>query len=150
MVEALQSAGYSGDEAFRIFQQISWQIYDRMGDFPMLIASAFASDPYHRMQISTQLFRTFPFSAPDYQMVDVPAGENIVGFDVLKCPVAAFFQSRGQGGLCYTTWCQLDFPLAEKWGGALERSTTIAQGADRCRFRWKTPTGRNMLESDRT
>lgn len=138
MYETLLSNGHSDDEALSIFRRISWLVYDRIGDFPMIIASAITSDPHDKMKLATQIFRTFPFSSPDYEMMDVPSGKNVVGFDVLKCPVAEFFKSRGLGDLCYATWCELDFPLAEKWGGTLERTTTIAQGANRCGFRWKT------------
>ncbi len=138
MYEALLSAGHSEEEAILIFEQISWRVYDKMGDLPMMIASALTGDPHGRMKLATQIFRTFPFSSPDYQMVDVPSGDSVVGFDVVKCPVAEFFESQGKRELCYATWCRLDFPLAEKWGGTLERTTTIAQGADRCSFRWKT------------
>ena len=49
-----------------------------------------------------------------------------------------FFRSHGMQKLCRETWCELDFPLAEKWGGELERTTTLAEGASRCDFRWKT------------
>jgi predicted unusual protein kinase regulating ubiquinone biosynthesis (AarF/ABC1/UbiB family) len=140
MYEALRSAGHSHAEALPIFRGISWAIYDKMGDLPLMTASAITSDPHKRMKLATRMFRRFPFSSPGYQMVDVPSGENVVGFDVLKCPVAEFFISHGKQDLCYATWCALDFPLAEKWGGELERTTTIAEGASRCDFRWKTPS----------
>jgi len=39
--------------------------------------------------------------------------------------------------LCVDAWCNLDVPLAEKWGSRLERSTTLAEGAERCDFRWR-------------
>jgi ubiquinone biosynthesis protein len=145
MYEVLLSVGHSSEDALEIFKRISWLVYDRMGDIPMMAASAVTSDPYGRMKLATQIFRDFPFSSPDYQMVDIPSEKNVVGFDVLKCPVAEFFKSEGREDLCYATWCELDFPLAEKWGGKLERATTIAQGSDRCRFRWKTGSQGNPL-----
>ena len=101
--EAFVSAGHSNEEALSIFRLISWSIYDRMGDLPILLASALTTHPHWRMKAATQVFRTFPFSSPDYEMVDVPAGKDVVGFDVLKCPVAEFFKSRGKGDLCYAT-----------------------------------------------
>lgn len=139
MYEALRFAGHSHGESLSIFRRISWAIYDKMGDLPLMIASAITSDPHGRMELATQMFRRFPFSSPDYVMVDVPSGENVVGFDVIKCPIAEFFKSRGMGELCRETWCELDFPLAEKWGGTLDRTATIAEGASSCDFRWKTP-----------
>jgi len=138
MFETLLSAGHNQVEALAIFKRISWAIYKKMGDLPLMIASAITSDSHKRMELATQMFRKFPFSSPDYQMVDVPSGENEVRFDVLECPVAKFFRSHDRGELCRETWCELDFPLAKKWGGELERTTTLAEGASRCDFRWKT------------
>ena len=124
MYEAIVNAGHNKDKALAIFRRISWAIYDKMGDLPMMVARALTSDPHGRMKLATQMFRKFPFSSPDYVMVDVPSGENVVGFDVLKCPIAEFFRSHGMQELCRETWCELDFLLAEKWGGELERTTT--------------------------
>jgi hypothetical protein len=39
--------------------------------------------------------------------------------------------------LCIETWCNLDFPLAEMWGGRLERTQTLAAGCEHCDFRFK-------------
>lgn len=38
--------------------------------------------------------------------------------------------------LCYATWCGLDL---EKWGGELERSTTIAPGSGSLRIQVEDP-----------
>lgn len=57
-------------------------------------------------------------------------------FDCLRCPVAEYFVRHGEGDLCYATFCRLDFPLAEQWGGRLERAGTLAIGAPVCDFRW--------------
>jgi ubiquinone biosynthesis protein len=70
-------------------------------------------------------------------MQDIAAEAGVVAFDVLRCPVAEFFRREGQPELCVRTFCQLDLPLARVWGGTLERSSTIAAGADRCDFRWR-------------
>jgi len=47
----------------------------------------------------------------------------------------AFFKDQDAADLCVQTWCALDYPLAQKWGGHLERSGTIAMGKDHCDFR---------------
>ncbi|MEO8416847.1 MAG: hypothetical protein ABI472_24500, partial [Ginsengibacter sp.] len=46
------------------------------------------------------------------------------------------FKKFELGDVCYHTWCKLDFPLAEQWGGQLKRSGSIAGGAEKCDFRW--------------
>jgi len=72
---------------------------------------------------------------------------NVVAFDCTKCPVAAFFAAHESSALCTATWCALDFPVAEKWGGQLVRPKTIAGGHDYCDFRWHTMP---VLNKDKT
>jgi ubiquinone biosynthesis protein len=107
-----------------------------MAEPPLLIASAFTRDPRKRLKLATDLFRSFPFGSPSYQWRDAPSSDGAVAFDCVKCPVAEFFASQGSSELCVQTFCRLDFPLAQTWGGKLIRTGTIASGAERCDFRW--------------
>jgi ubiquinone biosynthesis protein len=136
MNQALVAAGHGPEEAQALLYEIGWLVYTRMGEGPFLLASAFTDDPRKKMEVATRLFRGFPFGPPAYQWRDVEADENVVAFDCLQCPVAAYFKRHGEGELCYATFCQLDFPLAEQWGGRLERTGTLAVGAPVCDFRW--------------
>jgi ubiquinone biosynthesis protein len=108
-----------------------------MATAPTALSRVGARSPFHRVKRATDLFRRFPFSAPSYEMIDVEAADNVVAFDVRRCPVAEHFRAQGLGALCVESWCNLDFPLAEKWGARLERSQTIAEGATHCDFRWR-------------
>ncbi len=137
MYRALLQAGLSQAEATQLIYRTGWKIYARMGEYPMLIAGMFSDNPHKKMQLATQVFRNFPFSPPDYGWEDVEAGKNTVAFNCTGCQVAELFKLEGLAELCYNTWCKLDFPLAEQWGGHLERSGSIAGGADVCDFRWK-------------
>ena len=141
MHEVLLRNEISPAESHRILYDIGWRIYVQMGEPPLLVASAFTRDPHKRLKLATDLFRTFPFGAPSYQWLDVPSTDGTIAFDCEKCPVADFFGSHNASELCVQTFCRLDFPLAEKWGGQLRRTGTIASGAVRCDFRWtpKTP-----------
>ena len=65
------------------------------------------------------------------------SADGSVAFDCTKCPVAEFFGQPDASELCVQTFCRLDFPLAEKWGGKLKRNGTIASGAPVCDFRWE-------------
>ncbi|MBL6748913.1 MAG: L-2-amino-thiazoline-4-carboxylic acid hydrolase [Nevskia sp.] len=56
---------------------------------------------------------------------------------MLHCPIADYFESQGASDLCVGTWCNLDFALAEMWGGRLERHETLSAGCARCDFRFK-------------
>ncbi len=135
---SLLSIGKSKEEATEILYDVCWDIYTKMGDTPMLIASIFSTDKHKKMEIATQIFRTFPFSQPDYIWEDIKSDNKTIAFDCKQCRVAEYFLKNNIGDVCYKTWCKVDFPLAEKWSGKLERKGSIANGNKLCDFRWKT------------
>jgi ubiquinone biosynthesis protein len=137
MHEILLRHGISAPESYRLIYDIGWKIYMQMGETPLLLASAFTRDPHKRLKLATDVFRAFPFSTPSYEWRDVHSSDGAIAFDCTKCPVAEFFGSHKSSELCVQTFCRLDFPLAEKWGGQLQRTGTIASGATQCDFRWK-------------
>ncbi|MGB7288239.1 MAG: AarF/UbiB family protein, partial [Salaquimonas sp.] len=132
----LMQRGWSETESQKQIYKLGWDIYQRMAELPIELAKTITSSPEKRMRIATDAFRRFPFGTPAYAWRDVATDADIVGFDCTKCPVAEFFSNHDASDLCTATWCELDFPLAEKWGGRLERSKTIAGGHDHCDFRW--------------
>ena len=134
---ALVSRGLEPAGARRRTGRVTAAVYERMGEVPWALSRLGGKEPRVRLEVATDLFRRFPFSAPGYEMVDVPAGADVVAFDVRRCPVAEHLRGEGLGELCLETWCNLDFALAERWGSRLERSETLAEGADRCDFRWR-------------
>ncbi|MEO7966368.1 MAG: L-2-amino-thiazoline-4-carboxylic acid hydrolase, partial [Gemmatimonadaceae bacterium] len=136
MHEILLRHGIPAVESYRLISDIGWRIYEQMGEPPLLVASAFTRDPRKRLKLATDLFRAFPFGAPSYEWRDVPSDDGAIAFDCTKCPVAEFFGNHNASELCVQTFCRLDFPLAENWGGQLRRSGTIASGASRCDFHW--------------
>ena len=139
MHEILMRHGIPVAESHRLIYEIGWRMYTQMGESPLLLASAFTRDPIKRLKLATDVFRTFPFGSPSYQWSDVPSVDGVIAFDCTKCPVAEFFAGQNASELCVQTFCRLDFPLAEKWGGVLQRSGTISSGAAKCDFRW-TPS----------
>jgi ubiquinone biosynthesis protein len=135
--EVLRRHGISVADSHRLIYDIGWRIYVQMGEIPLLVASAVTRDPPKRLKLATDLFRSFPFGAPGYEWRDVLSADGSIAFDCTKCPVAEFFAAHDASELCVQTFCRLDFPLAEKWGGSLHRTGTIASGAAICDFRWK-------------
>lgn len=136
LYRALLARDLRDDEARALTVGVTSRVYGKMASIPTALSKVGARSPYHRVKRATDLFRRFPFSAPSYDMVDVASEENVVAFDVRRCPVAEHFRAQGLGQLCVESWCNLDFPLARQWGARLERSTTIAGGASHCDFRW--------------
>lgn len=123
-------------EAVEIVYKCCWYYYDKMSDVPLVLAGLLTKDKMKKMEMATILFRKFPFSSPDYIWEDVSKNDCHVAFNCNRCHVANYFLNAGLGDLCYQTWCKLDFPLAEKWGGKLERKSSIANGAEVCDFKW--------------
>jgi hypothetical protein len=95
-------------------------------------------DPVRRLRLSVNAFLTFPFGRPGYQFDDVPQADGR-SLDMRRCPVADYLGSRGAADLCAGSWCNLDYALAEMWGGTLERSGTLVAGASCCDFRFRVP-----------
>ena len=136
MHETLLRHGIAATESHRLIYDIGWSVYRQMGEPPLLIGAAFTRDPRKRLKLATDMFRNFPFGSPSYEWRDVASADGAIAFDCVKCPVAEFFAGQHASELCVQTFCRLDFPLAQTWGGKLERNGTIASGAERCDFRW--------------
>ena len=137
LYEALTAIGQTKENATDLINQIAWEVYTVMADLPWFAGGTFTQDGFQRLKLATDAFRTFPFGSPAYLWQDVDAGEGVVGFDCLRCPVAEYFASHHLSELCVQTFCELDYPLAKQWGATLERTGTIASGAPRCDFRWR-------------
>jgi len=135
---ALTAAGIEKTYSTELVSDAAWWVYKKWGWPAAGLAWVARRDSLGRLRFATDLFRSFPFNPPGYLMEDISAA-NEVAFDVRRCPVAEYFRRHGASDVCVATWCNLDYALAEQWGGRLERAGTLAAGADRCDFRWKVP-----------
>ena len=126
--------------------RIGWSIYELMCEIPLMQAKTLTKNPQKKMRIATDMFRQFPFRSPEYGWRDVAADPGVVAFDCTQCPVAAFFIKQDAPELCVRTWCALDYPLAQKWGGRFERSDTLAMGKDHCDFHWHIDLARSEIQ----
>lgn len=71
-----------------------------------------------------------------YSVVDGDGQSFDYGLDFEECGIWKFFQ--GQGAEEFTPYmCQLDYIASERLGWGLVRTTTIAEGGDRCDFRFR-------------
>ncbi len=140
LYRTLRARGLSECEATQVTASVTGAVYERMAAVPWLVARLATGSTSMRLRVATSLFRRFPFAPPAYVMCDVPAERGTVAFDVRRCPVAEHFTAEGLPGLCIASWCNLDYPLATRWGADLERRGTLVGGADRCDFRWRAKT----------
>lgn len=133
---ALMAAGVEREYAIELIGDMAWKIYEKWARLPILIARLLTRDPRERMRMSVNMFLRFPFTPPGYVFERLPNRDGI-SLDMLRCPVAEYFHKQDASDLCIDTWCNLDFALAEIWGGWLERTETLAAGCARCDFRFR-------------
>lgn len=147
----LVEEGLGEAEARARTAQVTASIYDEMAEIPWLIARSTARSRIARLRRATRVFRLFPFGEPAYRMQDAPSDEHTIAFDVQRCPVAEYFRGRGLAKLCVESFCNLDYPLAARWGSRLDRTKTLAAGDDCCNFRWRVLSkdeGRTEQDTD--
>jgi len=134
--EALEEAGIDRRYAVELTSDLCWRIYRRWGQATRLGTRLIASSSVRRLRLSVDAFLTFPLSRPGYQFEDVREPESR-SLDMVRCPVAEYLGSRDAADLCMSSWCNLDYSLAEMWGARLERSSTLVKGAECCDFRFR-------------
>ncbi len=132
----LTSRGIDETTSTKIFYDIAWIVYKKMGQYAWKLTRWKTRSNISRLVLATRLFRKFPFNSPSYQWNDEPSLNNTVCFNCLKCPVAEYFETKNLSIFCVETWCAFDFPLAQLWGGTIERTGSIAGGSKVCDFKW--------------
>jgi hypothetical protein len=137
-LEALEADGIERGYAIELTGDVCWRFYEQWGRGTRAATRLITRDPVQRLRLSVNAFLTFPFGRPGYQFDDVPQGDGR-SLNMQRCPVADYLGSRGAADLCAGSWCNLDYALAEMWGGTLERSGTLVTGASCCDFRFRVP-----------
>jgi ubiquinone biosynthesis protein len=133
--DALLDAGVERAYAIGLIGDAAWRIYAWWGRLARLATAPLGGDPPKRMRRRVNLFLRAPFGRPSYVYEDRPELRGRA-LDMLRCPIADYLQENEAGDLCVGTWCNLDFALAEMWGGRLQRHGTLAGGAPKCDFRF--------------
>lgn len=136
----LMAAGTERHYAIELIGDVAWKVFEKFGRLPMFVAGLLTRDPRERLRMSVNSFSRFPFTPPGYVEKRLPSSDGI-SMDMLRCPAAEYFRKQDASDLCIGTWCNLDYALAEMWGGWLERTETLAAGYARCDFRFKTNAG---------
>lgn len=148
-LEALEGAGIERGYAVELTADVCWRVYRRWGQATRLGTRMITRSPVRRLRLSVDAFLTFPFGRPGYRFDDVPEPEGR-SLDMVRCPVADYLGARDAVDLCASSWCNLDYPLAEMWGARLERSGTLVKGADCCDFRFRVEPSAQGVERPAT
>jgi hypothetical protein len=135
-LEALEHEGVERGYAIELTADVCWRFYRQWGYATRAATRLIARDPVRRLRLSVDAFLTFPFGRPGYRFDDVDQHDGR-SLDMRRCPVADYLGDRGAADLCGGSWCNLDYALAEMWGGTLERSGTLVGGANCCDFRFR-------------
>lgn len=138
-LEVFQEAGIERAYAVELIADLAWRIYEKWGAVPNLLARLLGRRGAEGMRFNVDAFLRFPFSPPAYRIQHLPASDG-ARFDVVRCPIALYFREKQATDLCQAAWCDLDYGLAEMWGGRLERTQTIAAGCDHCDFYFRVKT----------
>lgn len=137
--QSLLASGVSKEEGIELVGDVCWQIYQIWGKYGQFLRRWFRTDPIvnhkKRVRPDGSWPMSFPFNPPGYRARYHPIEQGI-GFNVVRCPVADFFQQQNAADLGVATWCMLDYPLAEMIDLQLKRTQTLAAGNPICDFRW--------------
>ena len=133
--EQLVEQELSNHKAIQLTSKISWILYEKLTIRFWIFTRIFSRRPIKRVRKAMNFFiKCFPYRKPGYEMEILKSDDTEYAFHVHKCPAAEFFNKHGRSDLCIASWCDLDFPLAKKWGVTLERDKTIARGNSHCNF----------------
>jgi hypothetical protein len=139
--KALIAAGTERQYAIELVADATWRIYRIWSVIASTLAhlrpgkrTALAFAVGKRGKTGGAVSLTFPFNAPGYVIEVVPV-EAGTAFNVLRCPVADYFRTQDAADLCTSSWCNLDYPLAELTGEKLVRTSTLVTGGRHCDFR---------------
>jgi len=135
LLEILEESGIERGYAIELTGDICWRFYRHWGRTTEVASSLVSRDRTRRLRMSVNAFLTYPFGHPGYQFDDVPEADGR-SLNMMRCPVSDYLGQRNAGDLCAGSWCNLDYALAKMWGARLERSSTLAAGANCCDFRF--------------
>jgi hypothetical protein len=143
-LETLEADGIQRGYAIELAGDVCWRFYQQWGQGTRAATHLITRDPVRRLRLSVNAFLAFPFGRPGYRFDDVAQVDGR-SLDMHRCPVADYLGSRGATDLCAGSWCNLDYALAEMWGGTLQRSGTLVTGASCCDFRFRAATNPDAL-----
>jgi hypothetical protein len=129
----LEAAGVAPADARRLVAEVNWTCYRPLVRLSTQLARwrIPAAGPRLVAQVRRQL--KSPFDEPGWRHQPF----DDLSYDVLRCPIADYLCARDASELCVAAFCDQDHLVAAVWGARLHRRTTIAEGADRCDFRYE-------------
>jgi len=136
---AMKRHGRSAEETGEVLYRI---VEAMVGSHPKLLTraigfyqmSGFGQRSMRRGALESQQ-RSYPGDWV-YRFVEGEGEAFDWGIDFTECGIVKFFRAQGAEELA-PYLCLADYPMSEAFGTGLVRSTTIAEGGERCDFRFK-------------
>lgn len=140
MLYSLTNNGIERKYAIELIGDTCWKVYQYWGRVGRFLGRLSRRHPIQnrdarRISKDGDWAMSFPFNPPGYRARYVVT-QGGLGFNVIRCPVAEYFHTHGSEDLAVSTWCMLDYPLAEMIDMKLVRTQTLAAGDPHCDFRW--------------
>ena len=136
LFQALMTTDVERKYAIRLCSDVASRIYKTWGTWPRLIARLCSFGPLKRLRICVNTVLSFPCSVPSCAHDRRDTDYEIV-INIHRCPAAEYFRENRAADLCVGSWCNLNYALAESWGGKLEHKGTLAGGDPRCHLHFK-------------
>lgn len=133
LYRTMREQGIAQDAALALVEDINWRVFAPVTHASFGLSRLRSPDLLTRVRWLVDLMFRVVFTAP-FRRTSVAS--DAVAFDVVACPLAAYFRDRGHPELTAAAACSLDHRMADLWGMTLRRTQTIAQGDPRCDFRF--------------
>lgn len=131
------------EQAKQLIEEINWEVFGSGIGASFALSRLRSAKLQTRIQWILDLMFAMIFTNPFHKQA-VPS-DNGIAFDVVRCPVAEYFQQQGVPELTRAAACNLDYRMAQIWGVTLNRSQTIAAGDACCDFRFRITPLEKML-----
>lgn len=139
LYRALKDHGLSHDEAGALVETVGLDVYRPLPATWYKLSRLRSAKHDTRVKWLFGLMTRYFFTPPFIHRHLPPETGEVVAFDVTRCPLVDYFKDQGVPELTPYAACRLDFAAASAYGVELVRSQTIADGAEYCDFRWKSP-----------
>lgn len=146
LYRAAKEHGLSQEQAGRLIEEINWKIFGPVMATSFKLSRLRSSRLRTRVKWVLDALFLIVFTRP-FRRHALPSDDG-VAFDVVACPLAAYYQKQGVPELTRYAACSLDHRMARDWGVKLERSQTIAEGAPLCDFRFRVPAEPSGFSDD--
>jgi hypothetical protein len=139
MYRVLKSYGKSAEETGEVCYLMTEAA---LTNSPRVLVRLSGKNRFNRLsvgQLKQQAVRSQEREYPTdwvYQVVDGDGKSFDYGVDYTECAVCKFYHTEDADELVPYV-CLLDYPVSKALGTGMRRSTTLADGAERCDFRFK-------------